>query len=83
VTAADFSALLDVLIRKAQLLRSTGVLAFELGDFKVQMMPPDQTGPEMAKASHQSGDPFKDPATYGLGPGEPLPGYEIERDSDL
>ena len=80
MTAAEASDLLDVLIRKAPGLRTAGVLALELGEVKVQLMPHHDDAPKNAQQATQSGDPFKDPATYGRGMGEQLPGYEFEPD---
>lgn len=80
MTATEASDLLDVLIRKAPGLRASGVLALELGEVKVQLMPHHDESQKPGQQATQSGDPLKDPALYGRGPGEQLPGYEFEPD---
>ena len=89
----EFAAYLDRLAERAPKLRDAGVLRFEAGGIKAELVahPGDlrelqekleaerkRTGADVASVDSDY-DPLQDPVSYGLPPGTPLPPGIINR----
>jgi hypothetical protein len=78
----DPRTLLDLIIAKAEDLRSAGVTSLEFNGVKIALSPPVVTQPEVVESRGSSvpdeetpSDPLDDPMTFGLNgklPGAPM-----------